>query len=651
DPGVVNYVAEVPQEFYGNSSILDLASIQVLKGPQGTLFGKNSVGGAVLFVPQKPTKEFEGSAGVRFGNEETREVTGIVNLPVNDVFAMRLAARYSYRGTLVDNISGPDTDSQDRTTGRLSLLFTPNEKLENYFIADGYTSKEFQPNSNVVGAVSQCDFANPRSTACGYQFLAGTSLNTVLAEQEEMGKDKVDQPRARKSWADVWGLTNITTYDFGSVTLKNILGYRHVKENIHQDLDGTRLMLVEQRKQPIKNEQFTEEVQLRGTSFGDKLDWLVGGFYSDLDKYVTDQQTDLFAEFVPSPVILDSHISSKLKAVFGQITYDLGDMVNGLKLTLGARQSWDDREYKGASWSAVRSVATCRNVPPTVPAVLPGTDPLTCVRTLDKKTNKPTWNVNLEYALTDSTFTYITTRRGFKSGSFNVTATGAEFITYDPEILTDVELGVKSQGQVGDLPYRGSLAVYEGKYKDIHGQVPVFENGNFGVYVLNVGDAKVKGVEVELSVIPTPGLELGAYYAYTDGKYDDDLDLPQFAGKALQSVPKTTTGFNTQFVHTLGESVGELALSGNLNYRSKTPTTYDSVDPRFNHVGGYATLNLTAGLNQAFGHNVDVRLYGENVLDKRAPIASNDLRGTVGYAGKSYLEPRMYGVEVNVRFE
>lgn len=648
EPGVVAYFAEVPQSQQGNGPLIDLESVQVLKGPQGTLFGKNSVGGAVLFVPRKPTDDFNGYASVRAGNFDAREVTGAVNIPVSDILAMRVAAQYTERDALTENIAGHDMDSQDRATGRLSILYTPTHSFENYFLLDGYTADEYGKNTGIVEAVDQCNFANPASVACGYLFLSPISLNDALVEQQSLGIDKVAQPSVKPLTLDIWGATNMSTLTLGSITVKNIFGYRDVRRNIGRDLDSFRLTLVQQVQQPTVIKTLTEELQIRGEGFDSKLDWVLGGFYSDDEDSVTDQMTGILEPLAPSPVIIDSTVTAETKAVFGQFTYDLGAMIDGLKFTAGYRYSWDKREFEGASFSAFRSIATCRNRT-AQGEFLFGTDPLTCIRTLEQNHEESSWNINLEYAVTDDTFIYATTRRGYKSGNFNTGAAGPSLISFEPETLTDYEIGVKSQGEIAGISYRGSLAGFTGTFKQIQAQEPRFDEGNFGVFVVNVGKASIDGFELQASVAPFEGLEIGAYYGYTDAKYDSGLSLVNYAGKRILNVPKTNAGLNVQFSYPL-EEVGILAISGNLNYRGDTPTSYDGPDSAFSGVGSYTVVNAAVGLEQVAGSKVDLRFYVQNLFDDRSAILAQDTRNTLDYAQRRYLDPRMWGLEASIHF-
>lgn len=649
--GVTSYFAEVPQDMYGNATLLDLASIQVLKGPQGTLFGKNSIGGAVLFVPQRPKQEFEGYMGARAGNFSMRELTGAVNVPIAESLAVRFAGRYTHRDALTENISGHDIGTENRAAGRISVLWTPSEGFENYLIADGYTADEYGRVWQIVNDVGAC----PSSGGACLFDLIGAPLSEALAEQGTLGIDKVNQPRVGKDKYNLWGVTNSTQFNLGSVTLKNILGYRHLKRQQRVDFDGFRSGIL-YANTPGLDKQTTEELQLRGTAFGDRLSWLIGGFYADSKRDGLNNLTYVFYDvpFVPNPSILDSRLESKEKALFGQFTYDLASLVEGLKFTLGVRQSWEDRDFVGSSFGGLRTVAACTYIRDSQP--LSGTDPLTCERSLSNDESEPTWNINLEYQISPTLFTYLTTRKGFKQGGFNPAAASETLTSYGPEKLKDIEVGLKFQGRIGDLPFRSSIAAYTANYKGFQSQQLVNDNGIVATFIQNVGDAKIDGVELEATLIPFAGFEVGGYYALTDGKYDNDVDLPEYAGKRLLMSAKQTAGLNVHFSRDLGDVLGTMTLSGNLKYTGMQPTSYNvnSVIPyerKYQQVGGFTTMDTTLEFQGVARSNVDLRLYVENVTDKRAPIFTIDLREALGYANRQYLEQRTYGIEAMYRFK
>lgn len=657
DPGVVVYVAEVPQDIYGSAPLFDLQSVQVLKGPQGTLFGKNSVGGAVLLVPQRPTREFEGYAAARFGNYSAREFTGTVNVPLSDKIAIRVAGRITRRSALVDNVAGPDVDTQHRQAGRLSLLIQPTDSIENYTIGDIYTSSEYMPGvAGILQTVANC----PQSfVACIYDGI-GKPLSAAVAEQDALGKDAVALPRVGKSTLRVWGVANHTTIDLGGLTIKNILSYRKVRQHIRSDNDGFRYALFESVQPEMHNRQFTEELQLRGRAFSDRLDWVIGGFYLHNRDTTVDSSATFFGEvpsgfgFPTTPVIGDRGLVSKSRALYGQVTYDLSGITQGLKITGGLRHTWDKRRFRGANFDAVRDPSTCRNriaSGPNAGEYLSGTDPLTCIRTLNASFQAFSWNANLEYQLSPDTFVYATTRRGYKSGSFNTIAIGRDLLSYEPETLTDFEMGFKAQGRMGGMRYNLSTAAFAGRYKGVQSLVSRFDDGVFGSFVVNSGNATIKGFEVEASVTPVTGLDIGGYYTVTDSKYGNDTALgPLYAGQPLLNMPKYTAGLNMRVSGDISPTLGRLSYFVNANFRGSTPSTYESSDTAYRNVPSYTKIDTAVEWQNMLNSEFNLRFYVENLLNNRSPQIYNDLRGFLGSASVIYLPPRMYGVEASVRF-
>ncbi|MET0659733.1 MAG: TonB-dependent receptor [Steroidobacteraceae bacterium] len=666
DAGVVTYMAEAPLNIYGNPPLFDLASVEVLKGPQGTLFGRNSNGGAVLFVPQRPKDSFGGEASIRIGNYDLREITGVLNVPVNDKLSFRLADRYTERSGLQKNLSGPDVNSMDRNALRVSALFTPNDWLENYTIYDRFYRDEYDPVSIVRGVAScpasllACLYSPPTST-----FLNVPSLDDVLAEQDDAGKRKVHVPDANRSTASTYSVINHTQASFGDLVLRNILSYQSVKQKLHRDLDSTRIGIYDFLNRE-EHKQTTEELQLRGTSLGEKLQWVTGVFYSDNEdgnpKFPG--STNRFFHDLPpglglplNPRTVTNNVDSTSKAIYGQFTYDLEALVSGLKFTAGGRYTWDKKKIKGTDFSGEPTIANCNNfykAGPLAGQPLEGTDPTSCVRSLDDKFDAPSWNVNLEYEVNANWFVYAATRRGYKSGNFNVSATGTEFISYDPETLTDYEIGTKSEGRMFDMPYRLNLAAYTSTYKDIQTQQVTAIDSSLQILVVNAGRAKVKGVEVEATIVPLRGLEIGGYYALTDGEYTEfervigslALDLTD---KALLAIPRETAGANVRYTVPLGPEVGDLALSGLLSYSSGATYDYASTDG-LGKTSPLTLVDATVEWMNVLGYPLDAMFFVKNLTDKTGAVSASDTRSSLMTASMFVNDPRTYGVQLNYKF-
>ncbi|MGH6997776.1 MAG: TonB-dependent receptor plug domain-containing protein, partial [Phenylobacterium sp.] len=321
NPRVTAYFAEVPLQTGdggGPGRFFDLQNVQVLKGPQGTFFGRNATGGAVLFEPKRPTDQFEGYAVAQYGRFDDRQLEGAVNLPLADQLAVRVAGKWAKRDGFTRNITtGQMQDDRDYFGGRVSALFKPGGGFESYFMFDylsndtngssayfaGYNPDKVLTPDLLEGALpgmpipltlagngpSIAEFAAdpagtlPAAIAAGrVVFYPDPLLVDQLAAQQAGGPrvtlgnvDGLNKVRA-------WGFTNISTLALADeVSLKNIFGYRRFKQRSRYDLDGVALPLLDQTTPDgwMNNlRQITEELQVQGRLLDDTLDFTIGTF-------------------------------------------------------------------------------------------------------------------------------------------------------------------------------------------------------------------------------------------------------------------------------------------------------------------------------------------------------------------------------------
>src|SRR5690606_14484074 len=224
DPSVGVYFADVVlQRPHGsNQTMYDIESVQVLKGPQGTLFGRNTTGGAVLINPRKPVLgETEGEIGFGFGNYAAKSVTAAGNIPLGDTAALRVGGQINSRDGYTHNeTTGKDQDDQDSQAFRVSLLWQPTENLQSYFVYDQFNSDD---NGTAL-----------RLVASRIPFQAST-----LANLEDSDFHTVFGNNPAYNKVDTSGIYNTTTYDYGNITLKNIIGYREVNTKLALDYDSS----------------------------------------------------------------------------------------------------------------------------------------------------------------------------------------------------------------------------------------------------------------------------------------------------------------------------------------------------------------------------------------------------------------------------
>jgi iron complex outermembrane receptor protein len=657
DPSVVTYFDQVvsdPRNFAYQT--YDLSSVEVLKGAQGTLFGKNSTGGAVLFAPARPGREMGGFVDVRYGNYNDREVTGALNLPFSDVVWTRIAANVERRDGTVDSVTGGfKYNTRDHESMRVEVVFKPNDHFENYLQGTLYQVREMG-NQPFLTGVAACPnpFAPQPAPQCFFEspltfFLGTTDIQQELAQQQALGRDKTVNSFRAPFNVDFGGLTDIATANFGAITVKNILHFDTARYHTAYDLTGTGAGLLDQDDFQ-SNRYITEEFQVLGKAFDNHLSWLLGYYYSDFT--LNENETFNLVSFPGNPVspqIVSLTEPQRSTALFGQATYDLSNLVNGLSVTGGYRYTWDDKSITQSRFA--NSICALTGYP--------GLNPVTCIEQVSTGFSNNNYNVSLNWQATPQTLIYVATRRGYKAGGFNFASTDPAFLEYKPETVTDYELGVKSDFKLGDMPVRANAAIYEGKYDNIQAQfVSVSPIGLPEALIVNQdpitgtkNKATLTGGEAEVTIIPMHGLTATAFYGYAQGKYDQFVNSTSgtpisLAGQQIDGIAKNTAGFSVNYTPSLPDGLGRPTATAVLYYRSKLSS--NSLNPSL--LSGFTTLDLRLDWRDVAGQPVDIALYGKNVTNKRYPTINDNLISAVGVTSEQLNEPAMFGVELRYHF-
>ncbi|GAA0332959.1 TonB-dependent receptor [Sphingomonas oligophenolica] len=623
DNTVVTYFGDVPVDARVLAAgVYDLASVQVIRGPQGTLFGKNSTGGAVVFTPQRATAdEVKGFAEVTVGNYNLHQFTGAVNLPIiKDVLAIRFSGQTTDQDGFAKNLAGPDGNDKHWQAGRVVINFTPGDRLSNQTMFTYFNGRQ-HINPSILSQISGISFFIP-------PVVDGFNLQQKLGPRTfSMSESIAPNNDTNKSYL----IANVTTYDFGDITLKNIFGYSNTHINLRQNQPAIEFHDIDVL-QDRHLDQYSDELQLSGNSLNGGLKWIVGGFWSQA-KNTVDQQSRLFSPTVNS--VSQSTEKYTSKAVFAQATYDFTNMgLNGLKLTGGIRSTWDTR-----TGSNVQSVPT----------------------PIQTKGDHISWTVGLDYQVTHDILFYVASRHSYKAGGFNLVSPliPKSSLIYTPETLTDIELGAKAKFNVGSVPVRTNLALYRGWYKDIHTQVTGTCGGLSGQtsLIINAGKGSPKGAEFEVEALLTPKFRVSAFYNRTLGKYDDFV-VPDIAGCTISSVPnitgqsfgnisKNTAGLNGTYTLPLPGDAGELQLNGNMYYRS---SRVGNALLGFNSpIAGYTIFNARLDYNNIAGSRFGVGVYVHNIGDKLY-LVSRNISPNAGYDVVQFGDPRSFGIVGKVEF-
>jgi len=711
-PGVVGYFAEVPTSVSGPGSFYDLASLQVLKGPQGTLFGRNTTGGAVLLEPARPKMGvIEGYADLALGNYDRRSGQGALNIPlVDDVLAIRVAGQFDKRdGYVRDAVTGFDYLNRNNYSLRFGLQFNPTDTIRSY-TAVSYVNVKEHGGGSILLAV------NP---ARPYAAL----LQPYLQAQQARGVRETALSVPTREVAKAFLALNNTEFDLSdTLTLKNIISYARTRSTSATDRDSTPLPIADllgayPGSYNNNLRTITEELQLRyddGT-----LRIQAGGFFLDQKTpspltFQTVNPMQQLGILGGGPLILPpalqaalglptplapalslqptAHVDGRSKAVYAQAQYKL---TPDLTATAGFRWTWDRfggdiQAYQDPqSYQVFNQLAALGVITPAQAAQVVGLNANLCVYdafkavaaggfptlyypncttpTFNGKSNGPTWQVGLDWQADPDTLLYVVSRRGYKSGASNPIVSlflGEQhpLFAVRPEQVTDLEFGVKKDWDLGgDAKARTNVSAFYTWYKDIQ----VIQRASIaGSDILtNAKKARVMGLEFEGQLVPTRGLTLSAVYSYNSAKYleYDSIAIPEIpsaltaaqpsrdlSGTPFSFVPKHKFSLNGRIDLPPVEGVGEMAFNANWTYQSSQRVTPEAQP--FDTIAGYGLVNLRFEWNNMFGAPVDLAVYGTNIFDKAYRVTANPGYNNSGFINSIYGEPAQYGVQARYRF-
>jgi iron complex outermembrane receptor protein len=680
--GVVTYLAEVPVDGITTyQQTYDMGSIQVLKGPQGTLFGANANGGAILFVPQKPTNKLEGNIEVDGGSYNLKEATGMINLPVLDWLQIRGAARVDRREGYTENLNPCPVDLFTRTCGsggaqdderyeswRISVAARPTTWLSDdlvYFNTNDHSVGNSWIPFRYGNAFVQLLFSNPIAG-----LINAPTAAAALAAQQQMGVRKVYSDEDTQT-NKTFGLSNITTAEVGDITLKNIFGYRGSEQGFNKDQDGSILPLVWQSEVPDGYTKTTsDELQVLGSAFG-RLHYVTGGYLSRQNSpgnltyawlsYLAAAQYQTLAglgiNFLPQGPVTGTEpaapVRDKTNALYGNITLDLSDAVPGLSVSGGYRYTWD-KSTQTAPNNLVNGVCTL------LPSAVSSIDQASCSRITVTESNGYNYSFTPQYKISDRAMVYVSTRHGFKPGGPNdPTVEDPNYFTYKPETITDYEFGIKSEFDLGEVASAANVAIYTSTYKDIQ-RSEVIEQPDLSstIVTFNAQKATIRGLEPELQFRLTQRLDFGVFYSYLDAHFDkyqvpgpDGTTIDKTAN-AFSAVSKNTVGANILYRLPLPAAYGDMSLAANYYYRSRQTFADNTVgQPADLFVGGYSLTNLRAEWTVP-GMPLKVAVAVTNLFDKEYAVGGADYTGSVvGVALTNYGPPRMARVELSSHFD
>src|SRR5579883_570167 len=709
-PGSVVYFAEVPLGAvdYQNGTGLthglsqgfyyDLDHLEVDKGPQGTLFGKNSIGGLISIEPKKPQNDFEGYAQVTFGNYGDKEIEGAVNVPiVEDKLLVRIAGQTQQRdGYTKDYFTGKDYDNVNYYSWRVGVTFRPTDDFENYLVYDGYWQdsngsssivRYVNPNFTLgaipLGPLGTLPLTLGRGPAYTGLFNPATQIPTVIAglgagafsffpnissvvaQQQQLGVRTELGHSVQGIGKDyLYGFTDVATWDItDDLTLKNIAAARIFKQLATTDDFGAYLpvlnignsgpngALANNREWGDNSVQYTEEIRLEGKALGSRLSWLVGG-YLEYDHPLG--STLLGSTAVGNPSYYHFNEAARSQAAFVHGIYDFSDWVDGLKLEAGYRYTWDyvDTEEEGTNNinAITRNAAgIAQNCAPIV-----GFDN-NCHISASGNFQSPGWNVSLEEQLTPQVLVYVRSGNAYRPGGFNLNVPAADE-KFQPEHVTDVEIGTKADWDFMGVHGRTNFDLFHTDYKDIQVQelVSVVDaQGNTHVNSLyqNAATATLEGMEFEGSFVPYKGVEIAPHFSYLFAQYNN---YPQGFGVTaehppFQYTPKWQWGVTGTYHLPIDESYGDVALSATYSWYGHQYLSIQSGEI-YPIMPSYDQLDVRVDWNNIFESTFDGAFWMTNALDTTHVVGGFPIYGQLGFTSLVYNAPRMFGFTMRYRF-
>jgi iron complex outermembrane receptor protein len=693
----------------GPGSFFDLQNVQVLKGPQGTLFGRNTTGGDILLVPQKPTSELSGYVEGGVGNYDDGEVQAVGNLPINDSLRIRAGFVHETReGYLHSNSGiGPNNfDDLDYTAARLSAVIDILPNLENYTIGSFSTTDE-------NGFINKLIAADPAAAEFGPPAIA--QLQAQGSGFYDVQQDLSDPASRLQQWQAI----NTTTWKASdNLTVKNIASYAQLRDYLNDGIFGTDFLtpgtgiytglpagvhfgFAASRPYPgsltAAERTITEELQFQGNALDSRVTWQSGGYFETaIPMGVVGSQSPVAAscisyanfnctDIVGAAIANTYHFSTPVAAenltigetryrdyaFYAQGTYKIFDP---LKVTAGIR--WTEDHEEADSIQQTYHIKAYPNY-----GLSPGVNPIctdlnatlpTCEIDYSTDSHAPTWLLDFDYTPIQDLLLYAKYSRGYREGTIAPTAPPPMNII-QPEKVDAYEIGEKTSFHG---PVSGTLDA-AAFYNDFRNQqVQIGYNSSplsgFGPFAApaNVGKSRIWGFELDSSLKLFPGFRLDTGYTYLNTRIEQ-VNIPTLSssspyvisgafqvGDPLELSPKNKVSTTGTYTLPLPDTIGAVSFGATYTYTARELVNYadrgNPVFAQYSFIGGYGLLNLNLNWNEIMREPVDLSVFATNVTGKEyyTFIAGLGAPGIAspGFETASIGAPMMFGVRVKIHY-
>jgi iron complex outermembrane receptor protein len=674
DPGVGVYIDGV---YYARTvgsvvGLLDLDKVEVLRGPQGTLFGRNTIGGAIDIKTRRPELDetfgyFKGT----LGTDNLNDFLLSANIPLGDTVAATVTlSSQKQDGYVTKNIDGIDLGDNNSKYLRTRLYWEASDKFNVDFIAD-YTKEDENGQPLVFSRVNTASsFPKFASIDAGC-----VSVGAVVPENNDPncannqfasnGKYSTDQNGDTFSKLTHWGASLSMNWELDAFNFKSITSYRKLEAFAARDADNTPLTIIHSTFS-TDDKQFSQEFQLTGTALDDKLNWLTGLYYFNqkaADENNVSLPTRTGATSLAGPVEITS------TALFAQGTYALTE---NLSLTAGIRYTDENKSFnpraKVASDQLILALPDAQVTPEYVallnslapagapPSVIDIPPPISLVflskgtfllptDEVESNAEKVTSLVNLSY-IKDNSLLYATYSEGFKGGGVNFRVVAPEFepVAFGPETVSQYEVGYKID--LLDNNLRLNTSVFYSDYEDIQVVVtPVLTPTT-----INAAKGNIKGLEFEFTAVPTPDMLINGSLGYIETEYTKlSEEVKEFSNldidNQFQQTPKLSANLGISYAF----YPGDLTIVPRIDWSYKDKRYFDAVNTEAISQDSFSTMNI--GVFFGINDNLSANLLVKNVTDESYKVAGFSSYGSAaGYEEIAYNRGREWFLSLKYEF-
>ncbi|MDQ8027156.1 MAG: TonB-dependent receptor [Brevundimonas sp.] len=652
DPAVGVYVDDVYYSRIRGTQfdLLDLERIEILRGPQGTLYGKNTIGGAMKLVSRRPGQEFRARGSVAYGDYDLMEFQGAVSGPINDSLAFGLSAIHSERGGYVtDPATGAEYNDKNSTAFRAALAWDPTSNITVDLSAD-YSNDD--AGMNVGQATNSLTYLGAYAVAY--------PVPAVLPEYNFQTRTTPGLPNETR--LESWGTALRVNWQLSdNLTLKSITSYRELSTDDYIDFDATELEIADALVAVDQN-QASQELQLTWESGPFTA---VGGLYYLKEEVSSHQESyndALLGPLYGNPTFLrliDDSLETTSKAAYANLTWQATD---ALRLSAGVRYTDETKDYARTT-SVISSYSLVIGGVPIFPL-----NTTYAFSPPEGSYDDTSVMLSADYQLSPDIMAYARFSQGFKSGGFNGRANSAtEATEYQPETADSYEVGVKTLAW--DNRFRLNVAAFSMSYDNFQARVSGVETPPGGgvptpvLSVLNAGGLDLMGFEIEAALNPIQNLTLDAQIGRLDAKYSEFADA-RFPGgsRAFQSPafsPEWTARYGAQYVFDLNGG-SNITVGGAARFRSRMALAVDNtlITP-----AGVGTTTELPGMFQDSYWLYDARVvwndasgrfsigaYGQNLSDEVYKTDAQEFSSIGSIRTAYYGAPQTWMVKLTARY-